>query len=97
MINSYGGNKGVTYKVKNKYDADWLLKFTRGSPDAGNGINSTTSTLVGQQQIIFSANTSAGTSPTFDSATVQGVITFRVAYRCVVIGNNAQSQLGIDP
>ena len=40
IISSYGGNKGVTYKSKNKFDAAWLLKFIPGN-DTGKAINST--------------------------------------------------------
>lgn len=40
IINSYGGNKGVTYKSKNKFDAAWLLKFLPGN-DSGKSLNST--------------------------------------------------------
>lgn len=56
IVSSYGGNRGVTYKAKNKFDAVWLLKFTNGVASAGGvAINSTINNLITQQQIIFYA------------------------------------------
>lgn len=94
MVSSYGGSRGVTYKAKNKFDAVWLIKFANNQAGAGTSLNSTTQNLLSQQQIIFMAN-NISELPT-PLGNIDGLLSFRVLYKCVVIGNNPQSQLPVD-
>ncbi len=94
-VSSYGGTRGITYKAKNKYDAVWLLKYSSNQANAGTPLNSTIGNLLSQQQVIFMANN----SPVNPGAgiTANGLISFRVLYKCIVIGNNSVAQLPADP
>lgn len=72
-----------------------MFKTTRADDNAIATINSTIPKLLVQQQILFLANDNspiAGAGVNFD-----GLLTFRILYKVVVMGNNTQGLLNPNP